>query len=120
LRWATTFPDFDCAGREAGVALLFCGFAGAVLRAGDVLLLAAALLDVAALEVGGAALRAGALFVGGVFFDVLPLEEAISLAFVALRAGAFSAAERLMIGFGRAAVDFVDTVRLFPEDVEGF
>ena len=119
MRWATAFADFDCAGREAGVAPLFCGFAGAVLRAGDVLLLAA-LLDVAALDVGGAALRAGALFVGVVFFDVLPLEEAISLAFVALRAGAFSAAERLMIGFGRAAVDFVDTVRLFPEDVEEF
>ena len=118
MRWATTFPDFDCAGREAVVAPLFCGFAGAVLRAGDVLLLAA-LLDVAALDVGGAALRAGALF-GVVFFDVLPLEEAISLAFVALRAGAFSAAERLMIGFGRAAVDLFDTVRLFPEDVEEF
>jgi hypothetical protein len=84
------------------------------------LLLATELLVVALLDVCAAALRAGALFAGVAFFDVLPLEEAISLAFVALRAGAFSAAARLMIGFARAAVDLVDTVRLFPEDVEEF
>jgi hypothetical protein len=116
LRWATTFADFDCAGRGAGRALLFCGLAGVDLRAE--VLFPAAVLEAAVLDAGAAALRAGTPFVA-IFFDVLLLDEAISLTFVALRAGAFSAAERLMIGFGRA-VDLLANERLFPEDVEEF
>jgi hypothetical protein len=116
LRWATDLAAFDCAEREAGGALRFCGLAGVALRAE--VLLAAAVLDAEVLDAGAAPLRAGALFVT-LFFDVLPLDEAISLTFVALRAGAFSAAERLMIGFGRAA-DLPANVRLFPEEVEEF
>jgi hypothetical protein len=110
LRSATDFAVFDRTGRAgAAFAIFFCGFAGADLRAVD--LVAAAVLDV----------RAAAFFFGGalfaVFFAVLPLEGAIPFDFVALRAGAFSAAERLMIGAGRA-VDLAASVRLFPEEVE--
>jgi hypothetical protein len=69
----------------------------------------------------GLCVRAVAFFWGGalfvLFFDALPLEEAISFDFVALRAGAFSADERLAISAGRAA-DLLARVRLFPEDVE--
>jgi hypothetical protein len=110
------FAAFDCAGREAGRATFFCCFAGVDLDAAS--LFPAAGLEAAALDAGGAALRAGALFTD--FFDVLPLDEAVSPTFVALRAGAFSAAdERLVIGFGRAA-DLLPNVRLFPEDAGEF
>ena len=51
------------------------------------------------------------------FFAVLLLEEAAPFDFVALRAGAFSAAERLVIGAGRA-LDLLPNVRLLPEEVE--
>jgi hypothetical protein len=58
---------------------------------------------------------AGVLLV--LFFAVLPLEEAAPFDFVALRAGAFSAAERLVIGAGRA-LDLLPNVRLLPVEVE--
>ena len=61
------------------------------------------------------AFRTGVLLV--LFFAVLPLDEAATFDFVALRAGAFSAAERLAIGAGRA-VDLLPNVRLLPEEVE--
>ena len=111
MRSGVAFALFDRTGRAAGAAFLatfFCGFAGALLRAGD---LAGAALEVRAEAFFGN----GALFVA--FFAVFPLEEAISLDFVALRAGAFSADERLVIAAGRAA-DLLPSVRLFPEDVE--
>lgn len=71
----------------------------------------AAALDVFA----GAALRDDTLLAA--FFVVLPLDAVTVLDFVALRAGAFSAAERLIIGLGRA-VDLLPNVRFFPEDVD--
>ncbi|HYE66460.1 MAG TPA: hypothetical protein VD966_12810 [Pyrinomonadaceae bacterium] len=52
------------------------------------------------------------------FFVVLPFAETVAPAFVALRAGAFSAVERLTIGLGRA--DFPANVRFLAEDVEEF
>lgn len=110
MRSARDFADFDRAGRETGVALFFCGLAGADLRTGAVFLLLAVVL-VARVP----AFRAGVLL--ALFFAGLPLEEAATFDFVALRAGAFSAAERLVIGFGRA-VDLLPNVRPFPEEVE--
>ena len=106
MRSGEDFAVFDRDGREADVWAFFCAFTGVDLRA--VFLAAAAGLDVRV-----AALCAGARF--AVFFVVLPLEDAIPFDFVALRAGAFSAAERLRIDAGRAA-DLPPRVRLFPED----
>jgi hypothetical protein len=111
LRSARVFA-FDRAGRAAvreEAAVFFCGLAGADLRA-TVLLLAAG-LEVLVAFLCVEALRAV------VFFAVLALDETPPFDFVALRAGAFSAAERLMIGTGRA-LDLLPNVRLFPEDVE--
>jgi hypothetical protein len=108
LRSGEDFAVFDRDGREAGCAAFFCAFTGVDLRA-------VFLAGVAVLDVRVAALGAVALF--ALFFAVLPLEDAIPFDFVALRAGAFSAAERLWIDAGRA-VDLPATVRLFPEDVE--
>ena len=111
MRSATDFADFDRTVRAAalaGFAAFFCGLAGAVLRAVDL---------AAGLEVRAAAFfLTGALF--ALFFVALPLEEAISFAFVALRAGAFSAAERLTIGRAGRAVDLLANVRLLAEDVD--
>ena len=109
MRSATDFADFDRAGRAGAFVTFFCLFAGADLRAVD--LVAAAVLEV----------RAVAFFCDdtlfALFFAVLPLEETISFDLVALRAGAFSAAERLTIGAGRAA-DLLPNVRPLAEDVE--
>jgi hypothetical protein len=110
LRSASVFA-FDRAGREAAreaVAAFFCGLTGAALR--TVVLLLVAVLEVLVAVLCAEALRA-------VFFVVLALDEAPPFDLVALRAGAFSAAERLTSGFGRA-VDLLPNVRLFPEDVE--
>ena len=110
MRSERGFAVFDRAGRETGAALFFCGLAGVDLRAVAVGLLLAAVLVVCV-----TAFLDGVLLM--LFFVVLLLEEAAAVDFVALRAGAFSAAERLVIGFGRA-VDLLPNVRFFPEDVE--
>ncbi|HEY0545887.1 MAG TPA: hypothetical protein VGC91_10960 [Pyrinomonadaceae bacterium] len=105
---------------ETAFAACFFAGAGAGLRAGVF-----ALTGVARLT--GAAFFGTTLFFGGVFFAgragfagfadffVLLLVEAAATAFVALRAGAFFAGERLTIGLGRA--DLPVNVRLFAEDV---
>lgn len=63
---------------------------------------------------GGIFFAGGAGFAGFADFFILVLVEAAT-AFVALRAGAFFAGERLTIGLGRA--DLPVNARLFAEDV---
>jgi hypothetical protein len=104
--------DFEIAGFET--ALLACFFAGAgaaILRAAGFVFAAAATgrLPVVGFFLLEAALLAGiffavaAVFAGFADFLVLLLAGLVALTFVALRAGAFSAADRLTIGLGFAA-----------------
>jgi hypothetical protein len=83
-------------------------FAGAVLRAGDLLLAAAFLAGTAGLR---RAAPPPALFAFGLTCLLLAVGL---LDLVALRAGAFSAAERFNIGLGRA--DLPANERFFDED----
>jgi len=95
----------------AAVAALFLGClagAAAVLRAGDLVLAALFLAGAVALRRAGGA----ALFAFG-FAGLLLLAGLPDL--VALRAGAFSVAERFTIGFGRAE-DLLANDRFFDED----
>jgi hypothetical protein len=118
--------DFDGAVRDfgAGVALFLCCFCACFAMGAD-FLMATLLLTVvpfaAERDLTGAAffetaLRGVALLTVACL-DLLVAFGAGTVAcdFVALRTGAFSAAERLVIGLGRA--DLVDNARLLAEDV---
>jgi hypothetical protein len=108
----TFFPALDRSGRDAGVTLFVCCLAVAV-DFWEFTLPFAFVFEAEEAE----ALRAGALL--DPFFGVLALDEVVAFDFVALRAGALSAAdERLTIGFGRA--DLAAIVRFFAVDAEGF
>jgi hypothetical protein len=68
----------------------------------------------AAFDLEDEALALGALL--ALFFVDLALDETVTFDFVALRAGAFSALERLTIGFGRG--DLPAAVRFLAVDAE--
>ncbi len=95
-------------------ALFLGGFAGALLRVGDLLLAATFLVGTADLR----RVAVTALFGFGLTCLLLAtglLDLAVGLLdLVALRAGAFSAAERFNIGLGRA--DLLANERFFDED----
>ena len=111
MRAAVGFCCFPAEGRDFEVATAFflTGFAGVALRVAAGFRLR---VEAEALALVAVALRAGAPFADP--FALLPLVALPD--FVALRAGALSAAERFAKGLGRA--DLLPNARFFAEDVE--